>query len=80
MFRNAVAVLPIVPNAEMIAKPVEPQLHTPALAPIIGPAKLPLSCFVCNVLTLKMLMLTTKPDNAETITTRVKPTMSSFGI
>jgi len=63
----------------MIAKPVGPQLHTPALAPIIGPAKLLFICFACNILTLKMLMLTTIPDNAETITTSTKPTTSSFG-
>ena len=37
LVRNAVSVPPAAPNTDTTAKPIEPQLHAPALAPIIDP-------------------------------------------
>lgn len=44
--RNADAVAPIVPNVEIIANPIGPQLHAPAAEPTKEPNTLPLIFFV----------------------------------
>jgi len=41
LVKKAVAVPPMVPNVEITANPIGPQLHAPADAPSIDPNRLP---------------------------------------
>ncbi len=72
--KKDVAIPPMLPNVEITAKPIGPQLHAPAAAPINEPITLP-PIFLLEVriiLILKTFMATTSPDNAETITINEK--------
>ena len=81
MLRNAVAVPPTAPNVETIANPMEPQLHAPALAPMIEPKKPELDLRKLERIrtSLYILMLMTSPDRAETITINEKLKKSPSG-
>ena len=60
--RNALAILPVVPKVVIIEKPIGPQLHAPADAPIIVPVILgPIFFAFFANLTLKMFSETTIP-------------------
>ena len=60
--------LPVVPNVVIIEKPIGPQLHAPADAPIIVPViLLPIFFTLFTTLTLKIFMATTIPANTDKI-------------
>ena len=60
--------LPVVPNVVIIEKPIGPQLHAPADAPIIVPVTLlPIFFTLFTTLTLKIFMATTIPANTDKI-------------
>ena len=73
---------PTVPKVEITAKPIGPQLHAPADAPIIKP-KNPCPIFFmlfCNAFILYTFMLTTNPDMIETPIINTNPISLSVGI
>lgn len=76
--RNAVAVPPTAPKADMIANPIEPQLHAPALAPINEPKNPPPDRLIPFAIKRMryILRLMTIPDKAATITINPKLNIS----
>lgn len=71
----------MVPNVEIIANPIGPQLHAPADAPTIDPMKLPPILFglFCRVLILYTFIGITRLDNEDTAKIKINPIILSYG-
>ncbi len=80
--KNEVAIPPMLPNVEITAKPIGPQLHAPAAAPTNEPNTLPpIFLFEVRIILIrKIFMATTSPDNAETITIKEKANSYPWGM
>lgn len=78
---SEVATPPIVPNVDITANPIGPQLQAPADAPIIEPTKLPPILFglFCSVLIRYTFIGITRPEREDTAKIKTNPITLSYG-
>jgi len=80
--KNEKATPPMLPNVEIIAKPIGPHPQVPATEPITDPKTLPPIFFFDIRINriLKTFIETTRPDNAETTIIKTNPGSLSSAI